>query len=191
MSAAFQAGVNWVQRNSTLLQGFSLRLTIVDSKCDPNHALSDFGSRLRRGETPDLIVGAGGCSSVAVPLQKMTAAMGIPMVGSVANSGSLSSKPLFVRFSYSYDAMGQLAGAIAHSIKLTSVGAVYEPVFSTISTNLANTQLGISACGSLALSKPVLQDTEGLPHRLDKLHAAGCRCPRQCDACYCLTRALC
>ena len=81
-----KAAADWVQRNSTLLKGFSLQLTIADSKCDPNHALKDFGGRLRSAATPDVLVGVA-CSSVAVPLTKIAAAMRIPTVCSNANTG--------------------------------------------------------------------------------------------------------
>ena len=169
-----RAAVDWVKHTSTLLRGFTLDLTIVDSECNPELTLADLGSRLVRGDKPDLFVG-GGCSSVAVPLRQMTAAMRIPMVGAGATSGSLSSQPLYVRYYFSGDMLGQLAGAIAHSIELKSVGAVAELVFATVTNNLVNTKLNIASCGSLALSPAVLRDKQDLTRRLDKLHRAGCR----------------
>ena len=97
---AVKAAADWVQRNTTLLGGISIELTVIDSKCDASATLSDLGTRVRSGMAPDLIVGAGGCSGVAVPLRKMTAAMRIPMVGTIASSGLLSSQDLFVRFDF-------------------------------------------------------------------------------------------
>ena len=52
---------------------------------------------------------------------------------------------------------------------------MFEPVFSTISTNLASPELGITACGVLTLSRAMLQDAKQLKRGLDELHSAACR----------------
>ena len=162
-----RAAVDWVKHNSTLLRGFSLDLTIMNSQCDPDVAMADLGSRLARDDKPDLIVG-GGCSSVAVPLYKATAAMRIPMVGAGATSGSLSSQPLFVRYTFSADCVGSLAAAVAHFLRLKSIGAVADPLFRTISSHISSPKLGITSCGSLALTSTALDNVQEL-RRLSRL----------------------
>ena len=132
MNAGLEAARSYVEKSS-LPRGYTLRLIITDSGCSTGHvdvAMADFGRRLSSNSKPDLIVGAGGCSSVATPLQGMIAAMGIPIIGVAAGSGSLSSRSLFVRYTSSYDAAGQLAGSVARFVGLNAVGAVYEPSLS-------------------------------------------------------------
>ena len=115
------------------------------------------------------VLASSGAALGALPL---SAGLNIPMVGAGVNSGALSSKDLFVRYSYSFDITGKLTGAIAHSIGLRSVGAVSTATFSTIENHLSSSTFNMTSCGFVLLNTGALTL---LPGRLDKLHTAGCR----------------
>ncbi len=59
MSAALRAARDWIKYNTTLLPGYSLQLTIKDTKCSASKAVTDFGKSLLSGTKPDLVVGYG------------------------------------------------------------------------------------------------------------------------------------
>ena len=57
---ALRAASDWVQHNPTLLPGFSLQLTIKDSKCSAANTLADMGEVLKSdNNVPHIAVGYG------------------------------------------------------------------------------------------------------------------------------------
>ena len=100
--------------NSTLMPGFDIKLSIRNTRCNVTKAMQAF---IDLQPKPDAILGYS-CSPVALALQPTASAMRIPIVGVDVNSGLLSSKERFMRLSYSLDAAGQLAAAIARFIHL-------------------------------------------------------------------------
>ena len=117
--------------------GTVIQLTIKNSKCSSQNGLTDFGRTLISGNRPHVVIGFG-CSGVALAIQPLSSGLNIPVVGAAVNSGLLTNKALFVRYQYSYDVTAQLAGAIAHSIGLRTVGAVATASFKTVESHLAN-----------------------------------------------------
>ena len=116
------------------------------------------------------------------------AIMGIPIVGAAVNSGLLSGSDLFVRTAFSYDAAGQLAGAIARFTGLRSVGAITTRLFRSIENHLENRYLNTTSCGN---SKYACEDSDLVPTagfvlyeaaivhtmraKMDMLYTSGCR----------------
>ena len=153
MRAAIQSASDFIQHNTTLLTNYSLHLTFMDTKCSGSEAVRMWASHTSASRVPlaggyyrpDVILGFE-CSVAASAMLPVALGAQIPMVGAACSSGSLSNQELFVRTVYSNDISGQLAGAIAHSIGLTSVGAVFTSTFQTLKNHLS-TYRNITSCG--------------------------------------------
>ena len=72
---------------------------------------------------PHLIAGFG-CSASVSALQPLTASFGIPMVAMAGSAGGLSGADLFVRYTFNFNVGGTIAGVVAHSFGLSSVGGI-------------------------------------------------------------------
>ena len=167
-----QTALDWIKHNTTLLPGYSIDLMARDTKCQPNEAAKVFTKSLvSRDGTPDIVVGFG-CSGAARAVLPVAVGVPIPVVGAATNAGSLSNQKLFVRYMFSYDVAGQLAGAIAHSLSLHAVGAVASQLFQSVQNHLANARRNITSCGFVLYEDSTAQLLGG---KMDKLHSGGCR----------------
>jgi len=162
---------------SALLRGFTLEIKdlkdIMDNECDPNKATRQFIGG-QSGQPPAVIVG-GGCTFATVALNVVAEAKRIPVVGTIASSGRLSSKRNYVRYARSDNTFGELAAAIAHSINLQSIGAVAESDFDSIINHLDQPQLEVTSCAHLTIEENYLEQPENIKKRLDRMYKLGCR----------------
>ena len=85
MSPALRAAQDWIKHNTTLLPGFTLQLTIKNSKCSASEAVTDFGKSLISGTKPDLVVGYG-CSGAALAALPLASGLRVPTVGMLDGS---------------------------------------------------------------------------------------------------------
>jgi len=162
-----EAGAAIVASNAALLGNFTFDLLLFDD----NGSFKDVLARVKKTSV-DIAIGVPS-SPVAVAVHKTFAAFDIPLVGINCASGLLSSQELFVRYGYSYDYLGPLAGAIANSINLTKVGAITSQDYLTIQNSLNSPVFHVENCGNVTVTDTLIE--YALSSELDRLYTAGCR----------------